>query len=163
MFHLRKVLLVHPAHVQHCCSVFAQKRPPNVQIKAVPHPIKMCILQTEDKNPTGPQAHTDTEKDTERNRDQGGIRTAGTVGCVRAVCPAWLTCCAAVLFSMVHAGWELSSASHVLLLLTGAALQVPCTNIAPTADSFLKSKVQRLQAHESECKDDAVRLDNCVA
>ena len=27
-----------------------------------------------------------------------------------------------------------------MLLLTGAALQVPCTNVAPTADSFLKSK-----------------------
>ena len=108
-----------------------------------------------------PQAHRLTQ--TQRKIQKGtGIRAAGTVGCVRAVCPAWLTCCAAVLFSMVHAGWELSSASHVFDAAfhwgsIAGALYQRCSHCG------LVFEVQRLQAHESECKDDAVRLDNCVA
>jgi len=63
---------------------------------------------------------------------------------------------------MVHGGWELSSDSHVFDAAfdwgsIAGALYQRCSHCG------LVFEVQRLQKHESECKDDAVRLDNCVA
>ena len=76
------------------------------KLKPCRTPIKMCILQTEDKNPTGPQAHADTEKDTERNRDQGGWDCGMCQGCLP--CMAHMLCRGAIQHGSRRLGVELS-------------------------------------------------------